>query len=128
MLLDAYDHAEDDMTVRALREQRVEAERIVVATRSALEQDAELIEPAERAEIEAKLSAVVEASRGDNHHVIASRIEELDHASRNFAGRRMDRSIRKALAGQRLSDVERQTAHAEGIDRHLGGSKDDAQE
>jgi hypothetical protein len=45
--------------------------------------------------------------------------------SRNFAGLRMDRSIKKALAGQRLSDVERDTAHAEGIDRHLGANKDD---
>jgi len=127
MLLDAYDHAETDVTVRALIEQRVEAERIIVATRLALDQDAALIDEAERAEIEAKLASVIEATRGENHHVIASRIEELDHVSRNFAGLRMDRSIKKALAGQRLSDVERDTAHAEGIDRHLGPQKDDSE-
>jgi molecular chaperone HscA len=125
MLLDAYDHAESDVAVRALREQRVEAERIAVATRIALDQDASLIDEAERAEIADKLAAVIEAARGDNHHVIASRIEELDHVSRNFAGLRMDRSIKKALAGQKLADVERETAHAEGIDRHTGPRKDD---
>jgi molecular chaperone HscA len=125
MLLDAYDHAETDVTVRALREQRVEAERIAVATRAALDVDAALIDEPERLEIEEKLAAVIDAARGDNHHVIASRIEELDHVSRNFAGRRMDRSIKQALAGQRLSDVERETAHAEGIDRHTGPRKDD---
>jgi molecular chaperone HscA len=125
MLIDAYDNAETDVTVRALREQRVEAERIAVATRQALDQDSALIDETERLDIEAKLAAVIEASRGDNHHVIASRIEELDHVSRNFAGRRMDRSIKQALAGQRLSDVERETAHAEGIDRHTGPRKDD---
>jgi molecular chaperone HscA len=127
MLLEAYDHAETDITVRALREQRVEAERIAVATRAALDQDAALLDAAERADIERKLEAVLEAARGDNHHVIASRIEELDHVSRNFAGLRMDRSIKQALAGQRLSDVERDTAHAEGIDRHLGSQKDDSE-
>jgi molecular chaperone HscA len=125
MLLEAYDHAETDVVVRALREQRVEAERIAVATRAALDVDAALIDEPERLEIEAKLAAVIDAARGDNHHVIASRIEELDHVSRNFAGRRMDRSIKQALAGQRLSDVERETAHAEGTDRHTGTRKDD---
>ena len=125
MLLDAYDHAETDVTVRSLREQRVDAERIAVATRNALDQDAALIDETERLDIEAKLAAVIDAARGDNHHLIASRIEELDHVSRNFAGRRMDRSIKQALAGQRLSDVERETAHAEGTDRHTGPRKDD---
>jgi molecular chaperone HscA len=125
MLLDAYDHAETDVTVRSLREQRVDAERIAVATRNALDQDAALIDEAERLDIEAKLAAVIDAARGDNHHLIASRIEELDHVSRNFAGLRMDRSIKQALAGQRLSDVERETAHAEGIDRHTGPRTDE---
>ena len=108
----------------ALREQRVDAHRIAVATRNALDHDAALIDEAERLDIEAKLAGVIDAARGDNHHLIASRIEELDHVSRNFAGLRMDRSIKQALAGQRLSDVERDTAHAEGIDRHLGSQKD----
>ncbi len=126
MLLDAYDHAEEDVNVRALREQRVEAERIRSATASALVQDAALLEPGEREKIEAKLRELADAMRGEDHRVIASRIEDLDHTSRDFAGRRMDRSIRRALTGQRLSDVERDTAHAEGIDRHLGSEKNDA--
>jgi molecular chaperone HscA len=122
MLLDAYDHAEADVSVRSLREQRVDAERIATATQAALEQDAALLEAGEREMIGDKLAALLAAARGEDHRLIASRIEELDHASRDFAGRRMDRSIRRALAGQRLSDVERDTAHAEGIERHLGSS------
>jgi molecular chaperone HscA len=128
MLLDAYDHAEEDVSVRSLREQRVEAERIGSATRAALAQDEALLEPGERAEIESKLEALDAATRGEDHRVIASRIEDLDHASRGFAGRRMDRSIRRALAGQRLSDVERDTAHAEGIERHLGSEAGESSE
>jgi molecular chaperone HscA len=125
MLLDAYDHAEADVSVRSLREQRVEADRIASATRAALEQDSALLEPGEGAMIEERLQALLAAARGEDHRLIASRIEELDHACRGFAGRRMDRSIRRALAGQKLADVERETAHAEGIERHLGSEREE---
>ena len=48
MLLDAYEHAEDDVALRSLREQRVDAERVMMATRGALEADADLLEPGEQ--------------------------------------------------------------------------------
>jgi molecular chaperone HscA len=125
MLLDAYDHAEQDVTARALRTERVEAQRILSATRAALVNDAELLEAGERAAIEAALRQVENAVAGEDARRIAVRIEELDAISKPFAGRRMDRSIARALAGKDVRDVEQQTAHARGIEPHLGPITDE---
>jgi molecular chaperone HscA len=122
MLLDAYDHAETDVAQRALQEERVESERIAVATEKALANDASLLEPGEGERIRAALSALRQAQQAADARVIHVRIEELDQVSKPFAGRRMDRSIAKALAGRSLGDVERETAHARGIETHLGAS------
>jgi molecular chaperone HscA len=120
MLVDAYEHGEADVAARALAEQRVEAERIVMATAGALAEDAELLAgDDERARIEAAIEAVREAARGDDHRLIARRIEELDEAAKAFAGRRMDRAIARALGGRRAEEVERETSHARGIEPHL---------
>ena len=120
MLLDAYDHAEADIGVRALREERVEAQRIRAAIAGAIERDAALLEPGERERIQAGIDALDVAVGGEDHRAIHARIEALDDLSREFAGRRMDASIRRALTGQRVADVEQQTAHAKGIESHLG--------
>ncbi len=127
MLLDAYEHAETDVSARNLREQRVEAQRILEATASAIRADSDLLEASDKAAIEAAVARLQQAIGGDDHRVIASRIEELDHAAKPFAGRRMDRSIRKALAGRDVSGLEADTQHARGIEPHLGASakKDD---
>ncbi|MDH5672700.1 MAG: Fe-S protein assembly chaperone HscA [Myxococcales bacterium] len=121
MLLDAYEHAEEDLLTRGLREQRVEARRILQATEEAIERDADLLEPGEREALEVAMAALREAASGENHPRIQLRIEDLDRIGKPFAGRRMDRSIRQALAGQKLENVERETAHAAGIDAHVGG-------
>jgi molecular chaperone HscA len=120
MLMDAYEHAEGDVSARALREARVEAERILQATRVAVELDASLLEPGEQAAIEDAMARLSKAAAGTDHGLVHSRTEELDHASKAFAGRRMDRSIARALAGRDLNEVEQQTAHARGIESHLG--------
>jgi molecular chaperone HscA len=119
MLREAYDHAEQDVVERALHEERVEAERICVATEKALRVDAALLEPGESEAITAALEAVREAARGSQSHAIHSRIEELDRLSKPFAGRRMDRSIAQALAGRAVSELEHETVHARGIEPHL---------
>ena len=124
MLLDAYDHAESDIDARSLREQRVEAERVLAALQGALATDAELVTAEERPSIEAGIAALQAAASGSDHRLIAARIEELDHASKPFAGRRMDRSIARALAGRAVGELERETAHARGIEPHLGGTKE----
>jgi molecular chaperone HscA len=119
MLLDAYNYAEHDIAARALRERRVEAQRILAATQAALAQDTPLLEAGERESIESAMRALELSACGTDQRAIQSGIDELDHVSRPFAGRRMDESIRKALSGQRLADVERETAHAQGIESHL---------
>jgi molecular chaperone HscA len=120
MLLDAYDHAETDAATRALQEERTEAERICVATEKALEADAALLEPGEGAAIRTALARVREAASGTVANAIHVSIEDLDNISKPFAGRRMDRSIARAISGRAVTDLERETAHARGIESHLG--------
>jgi molecular chaperone HscA len=124
MLLDAYDHAEQDKGERALREQRIDAQRILAATRSALERDPALLLAGEGERIEAAMAALEAAVAGSDDRLIHQRVEQLDDASRDFAGRRMDASIRRALAGRNVADVEQRTAHAKGIEAHLGRGED----
>lgn len=119
MLLDAYEHGDADVKERGLREKRVEAERILAAVEPALLADAALLEVGEGERIAAAITALRAAMRDDVASTIDARIEALDGVSAAFAGRRMDRSIRAALAGQALERVEAETAHARGIEEHL---------
>ncbi|MDQ3032309.1 MAG: Fe-S protein assembly chaperone HscA [Myxococcota bacterium] len=119
MLMDAYEHGEDDVAARALREQRVEAERVLHATQKAIDQDPDLLPDAERAAIERAMERVRDAAAKDDHRIVAARIEELDDTTRDFAGRRMDRAIKGALSGRELDSIEQDTASATGIDAHL---------
>ena len=119
MLMDAYEHGEDDIAARALREQRVEAERVLHATEKALAEDGDLLDPSERAIVDRAMQRLREAAAKDEQRIIAARIEELEDATHAFAGRRMDRAIRAALSGRELGSIEKDTASAKGIDAHL---------
>jgi molecular chaperone HscA len=125
MLLDAYDHAETDVAARALHEERIEAERIALATEKALTSDAGLLLPGEGERVREALAALREAVQGNDSRAIHVRSDDLDRISKPFAGRRMDRSIAQALSGRDLGDVERETAHARGIESHLGSEVKD---
>ncbi|KAF1046489.1 MAG: Chaperone protein HscA [Herbaspirillum frisingense] len=105
MLQESFSSADDDMLRRALREEQVEAERIVLATRSALQADAALLSEAERAAIEQQMLAVEDAAKGSDHLAIKAAVEGLAHATEEFAARRMDRSVHAALAGKKLDEV-----------------------
>jgi molecular chaperone HscA len=118
MLLEAWEHGETDIGARALREQRIEAERMLMAIEKALSEDGDLLSEDERAQIEEAMHRLREASAGDDHRSIAARIEELDDVSRAFAGRRMDRAMRKALAGRSVDEVARETAVGKKVDSH----------
>jgi molecular chaperone HscA len=107
MLLDSYEHAEEDMKARLVLTERVAADRILAATRTAMVVDAELLEDDVRAAIEVHLAALERAKAGDDHRAIHAAIEALDHASKPFAERRMNRSIDRAMAGRRVDEVER---------------------
>ena len=111
MLSESFSHADADMRVRALREQQVEADRMIVATRNAIAADADLLEPAERTAIEESIGCLVrlvraaDAAAGSDHLAIKSAIEALARLTEPFAARRMDRAIQQALAGQRVDQM-----------------------
>lgn len=105
MLQDSFNTAEVDMRARALREAQVDAQRLVEASQAALATDAELLDDAERADIEAlvvKLSAV---TGGESVDAIEDATKALAVATDEFAARRMNKSIRRALAGRKLDEI-----------------------
>ena len=105
MLRESFSTAEADMVERSLRESRVEAERMLLATRSALAADGDLLTSAQRDEIEALLVALQASREGADHHVIDAAVEALADGTEHFAAERMNRSIRVALAGKRVDQV-----------------------
>ncbi|WP_066738824.1 Fe-S protein assembly chaperone HscA [Cupriavidus sp. D384] len=105
MLQESFREAEHDMKSRALAEERVEAARLVEATGRALEVDGDLLSADERAAVDALMARVTEIARGDDHHAIKAAVEQLSHGTDEFAARRMDRSIKSALAGKKVQEL-----------------------
>ncbi len=105
MLQDSFAHAEADMAARSLREARVEAERMVLATRAALEADAELLSPAERHEIDTLIEATERIALGDDAAATEAAVKALATGTEAFAAARMNQGIRQALSGRRLEEV-----------------------
>lgn len=105
MLQDSFGAAEADMRARAERERKVEGQRLVEATRSALAVDGDLLTLDERAPLDRLLVAAAAALDGNDAALTRSAIEALAHGSDELAARRMDRSIRRALAGKRLDEL-----------------------
>jgi len=101
MLKDGFASAEVDMAARKLREARVEAERMVLATRSALAADGDLLPPAEREALESQLLALARMD-GDADAIDAA-VKALAQATEGFAAERMNRSIARALTGRNVS-------------------------
>ena len=106
MLKSGFDHAGDDMGARALREQQVDGERLAEATRHALEADGELLEPAAREKIEGLLGELDTAVAGSDVGKIKQALTALNRGTEDFAAARMDKSIRSALAGQKIDQLE----------------------
>jgi molecular chaperone HscA len=105
MLIDSFEHAEDDLAARNLAVERVEAERILAATRAALEQDAELWDDETRAATIAALAQLQLLHDGSDHLAIRAGVEALDRASKPFAQRRMDRAVAAAMLGKSIDEV-----------------------
>ena len=103
MLQDGFASAEGDMAARKLREARVEAERMILATRSALAVDGDLLPVTERAALEARLTAL--ADLPDDADAIDAAIKALADATEGFAAERMNRSIARALTGRSLNQI-----------------------
>ena len=116
MLLAAIDHGEEDLAARKLAEVRVEAHRVVSSTKKSLEADADLLEGDEKAKISAAIDALLAAVEGTDAPRIDLRISDLDAATKDFAGRRMNRAIARAIEGQSLQSIEKTVEHAKGIE------------
>jgi molecular chaperone HscA len=102
MLQESFVHAEDDMAARALAEAQVEAEQIAAATARALEIDGDLLSADERAAIDAALADLDRVRAGTDHRAIVAVTAAVNRATAEFAGRRMDRGVARALKGKRV--------------------------
>ncbi len=106
MLQAGFSHAQDDKQARALAEARVEANRLLEAISVALDKDgAALLNAEERQALEAEMARLRETSAGQDARAILSGIEVLNRASETFAARRMDATVRKALTGHTLNEL-----------------------
>ncbi len=107
MLQDSYAHAQDDMTARNLAEAKVDGRRLVDATEAALKENgAALLDEAERTQVEKLLAGLHAALDGNNLAAVKRATEALNQGTVEFAARRMDMSVKKALTGQRLDALE----------------------
>ncbi len=105
MLQDSFGSADDDMRARALREQQVEAQRLLEATLAALAADGDLLEPEERNTIERLVAEVSKHLQDADAAAIRQATDALIASTDDFAARRMDRSIRAALAGRTIEEL-----------------------
>jgi molecular chaperone HscA len=105
MLQDSFTTAQSDMRARALVEARVDADRLLLATRSALQADADLLEPGERTEIDAAMAALQTTAAGDDAAAIEAAGKALAQATEGFAAQRMNRGIARALSGKNIATL-----------------------
>lgn len=109
MLQESYSKAAEDRESRSLREQQVEAERLVGALRSAIAADGEaLLSDQELKDLEAEINVLISLSEGTSAAAIEAGVDHLAQVSDFFASRRMDRSIQSALQGQRVDQLDKE--------------------
>ena len=106
MLQDGFSHAIDDVHVRALREEIVDGQRLVEAIDAALKEDQDLLEADELEMIQRKVEALkVLISESKDVQVIRRSVESLSKSTDEFAAKRMNKSIKLALAGKKVEDI-----------------------
>ncbi|MDE1356689.1 Fe-S protein assembly chaperone HscA [Vibrio aestuarianus] len=106
MLKDSMAFAEKDMQARVLAEQRVEADRVIEGLISAMHADGdELLTESEKQQLLGAIEALIALRNGESADAIEQGIKDTDKASQDFAARRMDKSIRAALAGLSVDDI-----------------------
>jgi molecular chaperone HscA len=106
MLRDSVEHARDDMHARALNEARVDAARLAEAVRGALAADGALLAAEERAAIEQQVGALEGVAQASDHRAIRQATDALNRATEEFAARRMDAGVKRALAGKRIASLD----------------------
>ncbi|WP_298932096.1 Fe-S protein assembly chaperone HscA [uncultured Ramlibacter sp.] len=106
MLQDSFSTAEQDMKARAWTEAKVDAQRMLMATQSALDADGQLLQAQERTQIEALMAALRETAASSQEAVaIEAATDALAKGTENFAAQRMNNGIRKALAGKNVETI-----------------------
>ncbi|HEX5127788.1 MAG TPA: Fe-S protein assembly chaperone HscA [Rhodocyclaceae bacterium] len=105
MLRAGFDNANNDIRIRALREQQVEAKRLIEAVEMAMVEDGDLLVAEEKQVIEENIRELLRTCDGQTHLAIKAAIDDLSHATAKFAERRMNEAIRKALTGSRIDDL-----------------------
>jgi len=104
MLLDSIDHAEDDIQARQVREQRVDAERVLAEAHRQLGEHASLLQDGERATIDAAMARVRELMKGEDFLKLKEAVHALDEASRPFIERVMNQAITQVVAGHSVEE------------------------
>lgn len=104
MLRDSIEHAEGDVSARMLREQQVEAERVLEALEAALADDGDLLDTDERSEVDLAAEKLSALSKSTELRAIKDAIAEVDKVAATFVARRMDGNIKKALAGHNVNE------------------------
>lgn len=104
MLRDSIEHAEGDVSARMLREQQVEAERVLEALEAALADDGDLLDADERSEVDLAAEKLSALSKSTELRAIKDAIAEVDKVAATFVARRMDGNIKKALAGHNVNE------------------------
>ncbi|EMB4322880.1 Fe-S protein assembly chaperone HscA [Pluralibacter gergoviae] len=105
MIQDSMSYADQDVRARMLAEQKVEAARVLESLNGALAADAGLLSQQEREHIDAAAAALQTAASGEDADAIKEAIKNIDTQTQDFAARRMDQSVRKALKGQSVDEV-----------------------
>jgi molecular chaperone HscA len=105
MLRESFQHAKEDVHARALAEHRVDAQRLLEATRSALQADRNLLGNEELQAIEEAMGGLESVLSGKDHRAIKRATDALNRATEEFAARRMDEGVRRALAGRKIGSL-----------------------
>jgi molecular chaperone HscA len=105
MLKASFEHANEDVHLRALREAQVDGERLLEALNAALAEDANLLGEDEQQELRALMSVLRAAIAGTDHRAVKAAADKLNHATEAFAAMRMDRSVKRALTGRSIDKL-----------------------
>jgi len=105
MLKDSFNHASNDAFRRALREAQVEAQRLLEATQSALNEDADLLSTLERTHIDSCVAKLQTVLVGDDRRAIDEALKAVNQATAELAARRMNRSVQRALSGRKVAEL-----------------------
>jgi molecular chaperone HscA len=105
MLQESFSTEQSDMQARAVAEARIDAERMLLATQSALDADADLLDPAERMAIDSLVDALKAVRADGDAAVVEAATKALAVGTETFAARRMNRGIQQALSGKNIATV-----------------------